>query len=77
MYALSENGKSLIQAGSLFITETKDKENNTDQIIGYRVMAKGDTSPKPITVKSFVGDNALEEAKAYVKKVADHHEAEY
>lgn len=77
MYALSENGKSLIQAGSLFITETKDKENNSDKVIGYRVMAKGGTSPKPITVKSFTGDDALEKAKAYIFDVARHHEAEY
>ena len=66
MIVLSEDEKKLVDAGSIFISPVHDKEA-PDVITGYRVLGKAETSPKPITLKSFETE---EEAKAWVKNMA-------
>ena len=66
MIVLSENRKKLVDAGSIFVSPVHDREN-ADVITGYRVLGKAETSPKPITLKSFETE---EEAQAWVENLA-------
>lgn len=67
MIVLSEDKKKLVDAGSIFISPVRDRENQ-DEIISYRVLAKAQTSPKPITVGTF---STEEDAREWLKNLSE------
>lgn len=75
MIILSENGKVLVDAGSIFVSTVKNKEDK-NKIDGYRVMGKGITSPKPITVKTFDGEDSIGDAIDFLKDLGESYGAQ-
>lgn len=65
MVVLSANGKVLLDATTVFITEMHDQLDH-DDVIGYRVLAVSPTSTRPVVLKNFEGETSLSDAKAYI-----------
>lgn len=61
MIVLNENKNVLMDAKSIFISEIRDKEDK-NLVIGHRIMAACETSPRPTTIRTFTGNNSYNQA---------------
>lgn len=68
MIVISENGKTLMDAKSIYISEVKDREDR-NLIVGYRIMASCETSPRPAVLRTLTGEDKLEEAKQILRNI--------
>ncbi len=70
MIILSENGRKLIDANSVYIHEQKDFSDRT-KTIGYKVMGVV-SGGRPISLKTF---SDVEDAEEYIKEIYHEHKA--
>lgn len=70
MIVLSENGKVLIDAKSIFISEIKNKEDK-NLIDGYRILGSCETSPRPAVLRTFSGADSLKDAQEVLSRIGD------